>query len=252
MPPAATAAQASSPPAGGRDYAGGLARAKRAEWQAGGRKVPLWVAGQSGNAQTQKPAGGMTGRIADMLAVSERPIGRAVREQRAETDRSGELRRRRIQDTEDRRQAALLQKQGPLQRLRQASVPGGGQLNGYMILQGLKFAKMFTWWHTVYLMDVMYFMGANSKFFRQFIPPVGSIYDTNVAATIVSGKPANPGIGPKILEFVILITQTIYVLALDVLFIAILALVWYAIDWCANNTVCGFTGDVIGAIGKVF
>ena len=188
------------------------------------------------------------------MAASQRPAERAANEQRAETEmgRSGALRNRRLHDTEDRRRAALVQKQGPLQRLRQASVPGGGQLNGYMILRGLHFARMFTYGHTIYIMDVMYFMGANSKFFRQWIPPVGSMYDTTVAATITSGKPANPGIGPKLFEFVVLIAGTICVLALDVLIISIIALAWYALDWCANNPVCGFVGDVIGAVTKVF
>lgn len=252
MPPA-TAAQ-TSPSGKAPDYAGELARARRSELPAGGRKVPLWVAGESVTARTQKQAGGTIARIGAMLAIVDRPIGRAAEEQQAETaaERPDRLRNRRSQDTEGQRQAALLRKQGPSQRLREARVPGGGQLNGYMLLQGLRFAKMFTYWHTVYVMDVLYFMGANSKFFRQWIPPIGSIYDANVAATIVSGKPANPGIGPKLLEFMVLITQTIYVLALDVLIIAIIALVWYAWDWCNNNTVCGGTVDFIEAVAKAF
>ncbi len=49
-----------------------------------------------------------------------------------------------------------------------------------------------------------------------------------------------------------LIAGTICVLALDFLIISILSLAWYALDWCANNIVCNFAGDVIGAVTQVF
>ncbi len=179
MPPATAAAQ-TSPAGKAPDYAGSLIRARQAAHAANdntpasasrtSRPTPRWIASAGGSEeQMAREARRMAGQIGRMnMTARLRPTERAANEQRAETEagRSGELRNRRLQNTEGQRQEALLQKQGPLQRLRQASVPGGGQLNGYMILRGLHFAKMFTYWHTIYIMDVMYFMGANSKFLR--------------------------------------------------------------------------------------
>jgi len=202
---------------------------------------------------------GAAGRPAPLAVAPDAPLGRERQRQEESGASEEELKRVRyarqgnaatggrlsvLRDRPLRREQQKLQKQTKKKKKNR-------QIVGAAIIRISWMLLPLTFGHSIYIIDLLFFIGFAVPLARRVIPEVGMEWFVGVP---IKGKPLaskSTILMFKIAEFVAMFVITALVIGVDLIFSTILIIAAYALNE-ANKLVGNFATDIIKAILKLF